>query len=223
MTSILLIEDDLAIAETLQFALQRDGFSMTVASLGATALKHLHETSVDLVILDVGLPDISGFTLCRKIREFSSVPILFLTAHGETLEREMGFELGADDYVTKPFSLKEVILRVQALLRRTSTRQAPCNEVFLHDEARKQVRFFGQLLPLTRAEYFLLVTLMAQPERVFTREQLLNHLPNSDDSGDRVIDTLIKQLRAKLREVNADHEAIITHRGLGYSLNGRSS
>ncbi len=221
-TSILLIEDDVAIAESLQFVLQREGFRVEHVVLGREALAALHHTSFNLVIMDVGLPDINGFSLCRQIREFSTIPILFLTAHADTLEREMGLELGADDYVTKPFSLKEVLLRVKALLRRSQPEGEPPSRRLIHDLDRKHIRFSGQVLALTRAEYLLLATLMAHPERVFSREQLLQQLPNSDDSTDRVIDTLIKQIRAKLRDANAGEEWIVTHRGLGYSLSARA-
>jgi len=228
MNKILLLEDDTAIAETLNFALQREGFSVRHCILGADALDTLRQQQFDVLIMDVGLPDINGFALCQRIRQFSAIPILFLTAHADTLEREMGFELGADDYVTKPFSLKEVVLRVRALLRRTqapATPSTPSKAVtrgLVHDGERKQIRFNDQVLALTRAEYLLLVMLLAQPEKVFSREQLLQHLPNSDDSGDRVIDTLIKQLRSKLREAGAEPEAIVTHRGLGYSYSERA-
>lgn len=217
MPKIMLIEDDVAIADTLIFALQREGYTTAHFNLGQAALRALTAHAVDLIILDVGLPDISGFNLCQKIRQHSFVPILFLTAHADTLEREMGLELGADDYVTKPFSLKEVILRVQALLRRTQPSTPAPPSLFCHDKDRKQIVYCQRALMLTRAEYLLLAVLVTHPDRVFSREQLLHHLPNSDDSGDRVIDTLIKQIRAKLREVDANHEAIITHRGLGYS------
>jgi two-component system catabolic regulation response regulator CreB len=239
VSTLLLVEDDLAIAQPLMFTLQREGFEVLHVSLGRAALQAMQAggtaqaTPPAAVILDVGLPDLTGFEVCRQLRSFSTVPVLFLTAQADEIDRVMGLEIGADDYVTKPFSPREVVARIRSLLRRaamtaqaavpplsaTPAAAAPSHGAFLVDETRAQIRFHGQTLALTVTEYRLLLALLAQPGRVFTREQLIDAARGLNvGSGERAIDTHIKGLRAKLAAVHRASDPIRTHRGLGYSV-----
>lgn len=222
MPHILIVEDEAAIADTLVYALQAEGFTTHWLGLAEAALGHLQAHPVDLLILDVGLPDISGFEACKRLRRFSEVPVIFLTARSEEIDRVVGLEIGADDYVVKPFSPREVAARVKAILKRVAPRPAEpaaaTAEAFRIDLTRYQIHFHDQLLALTRHEFRLLQTLLGQPERVFSREQLLDALGVPAEAGyERNIDSHIKSLRAKLRAVSAAAEPIQTHRGLGYS------
>ncbi|MDQ0737237.1 two-component system response regulator CreB [Pseudomonas sp. W4I3] len=216
MPHILIVEDEAAIADTLIFALQGEGFTTTWLSLGQAALEHQRQTPADLIILDIGLPDISGFETCKQLRRFSEVPVMFLSARDGEIDRVVGLEIGADDYVVKPFSPREVAARVRAILKRVGPTVAPA--VFQVDLERMQILYRSQPLSLTRHEFRLLQSLLEQPERVFSREQLLDAVGVPADAGyERNIDTHIKSLRGKLRSVAADAEPIQTHRGLGYS------
>ena len=222
MPQILIVEDEAAIADTLVYALQAEGFATRWVALAGEALALLENQAFDLAILDVGLPDISGFEACKRLRRFSEVPVIFLTARSEEIDRVVGLEIGADDYVVKPFSPREVAARVRAILKRMAPRPAepPLEALgpFRVDAERVQIHYREQLLVLTRHEFRLLQALLAQPERVFSREQLLDALGVPADAGyERNIDSHIKSLRAKLRQVTADAEPIQTHRGLGYS------
>jgi two-component system catabolic regulation response regulator CreB len=221
MAQILVVEDEVAIADTLLFALSSEGFAAQRVALAGEALQRVKDGGVDLVILDVGLPDISGFEACKRLRLFSSVPVMFLTARGEEIDRVVGLEIGADDYVVKPFSPREVVARVRAILKRSSGQPRPHdggNEEFRVDAGRLSIHFLGQPLKLTALEFRLLQQLLALPGQVQSREQLLRALGMAEDAGyERNIDTHIKALRAKLREVSADREPIQTHRGFGYS------
>ncbi|WP_298184815.1 two-component system response regulator CreB [uncultured Pseudomonas sp.] len=226
MPHILIVEDEAAIADTLIFALQSEGFTTRWVSLAEQALAEQQCKPADLLILDVGLPDISGFEACKRLRRFSEVPVIFLTARSEEIDRVVGLEIGADDYVVKPFSPREVAARVKAILKRMAPRQveAEClsNRPFRLDVERVQIHYHEQLLSLTRHEFRLLQSLLAQPERVFSREQLLDGLGVAADVGyERTIDSHIKSLRAKLRQVSTNAEPIQTHRGLGYSYSPR--
>jgi two-component system, OmpR family, catabolic regulation response regulator CreB len=223
---ILVVEDDPAIAQTVQFALEQSGYLTHWVTLGKDAVDKLITKPnlpslkpIVFVILDVGLPDLSGFEVCRRIRSFSQVPVLFLTAHADEIDRVLGFETGADDYLVKPFSPRELVARVRAILRRQGATQAPQASAFTHDEVRACIHFQGEALNLTKTEYKILRQMVASPERVFTRDQLLDlAMGTSSPSGDRAIDTHIKQIRAKIAELHTEEEYIITHRGLGYSL-----
>lgn len=220
MPHILIVEDEAAIADTLVFALQGEGFDTTWLSLGAAALEHQQKTPADLIILDVGLPDISGFETCKNLRRFSDVPVIFLTARDGEIDRVVGLEIGADDYVVKPFSPREVAARVRAILKRVAPRPfaEAGSALFQVDSERVQISYRGKPLNLTRHEFRLLNCLLEQPERVFSREQLLDALGVASDAGyERSIDSHIKSVRAKLRLVRAEAEPIQTHRGLGYS------
>lgn len=222
MPTILLVEDEASIADTLIYALQSEGYSTHWLTLAGEALVYQQNTPADLLILDVGLPDMTGFEACKQLRRFSEVPVIFLTARNAEIDRVVGLEIGADDYVTKPFSPREVAARVKAILKRVQPRapSAPVSAcVFSVDAERFQIHYHGHLLGLTRHEFRLLQTLIAQPLRVFSREQLLDAAGVAAEAGyERNIDSHIKSLRAKLRQVNADAEPIQTHRGLGYSI-----
>ncbi|MFO2462170.1 two-component system response regulator CreB [Pseudomonas sp. 15FMM2] len=219
MPHILIVEDEAAIADTLVFALQGEGFTTTWLTLGQGALEHQRQTPADLIILDIGLPDISGFETCKQLRRFTEVPVMFLSARDAEIDRVVGLEIGADDYVVKPFSPREVAARVKAILKRVSPVVAPGGTgLFQVDPERVQIQYRGQALNLTRHEFRLLNCLLEQPERVFSREQLLDAVGVPADAGyERNIDSHIKSLRSKLRGVALHAEPIQTHRGLGYS------
>ncbi|WP_445368418.1 two-component system response regulator CreB [Methylomonas sp. BW4-1] len=224
---ILIVEDEPAIADTLIYVLNSSGYQTEHVGLLQTALSRLRAEAFDLVILDVGLPDGNGFDLCRQLRRFSDIPVIFLTAHGDEIDRIVGLEIGADDYVTKPFSPREVAARVGVILRRLNaaiaTDQLPTLAgQFELDSQAGRIRFYGHLLDLTRYEFLLLKLFIEHPERIFSREQLLERIwQDPGDVFDRTVDTHIKTLRAKLRLAAADQDPIRTHRGLGYSLQSR--
>lgn len=218
---VLIIEDEPAIAETLIYAFKEAGIATTHKLLGGDAITQIKQQTFDFVILDVGLPDMTGFDVCKLIRAESNIPILFLTARNHEIDRIVGLEIGADDYVTKPFSPREVVARVNAILRRTALKQESRhkNVSFVVDELANRIQYRGQLLDLTRYEFLLLKTLIQQPQRVFSRNQLMDIVwVNAENTLERTVDAHIKTLRAKLRAVDMQSEAIITHRGMGYSL-----
>lgn len=214
---ILIVEDERAIADTLLYALATEGFEPEWCDLGGKALEAIQAQEPDLVILDVGLPDLSGFEVCRRLRRFSEVPVLFLTARDGEVDRIVGLEIGADDYVTKPFSPREVAARVRTILRRVRPEKAVRG--FQVDVAARRIAFQGARLDLTRFEYDLLRALLAHPGRIFTRPELMETVwAGAEDTQDRTVDTHIKTLRAKLRAVAPEADPIQTHRGVGYSV-----
>jgi len=222
--TVVVVEDEAAIADTILYALRTDGMQAEHLVLGGDALQRLRAAPADLVILDVGLPDMSGFEVCRTLRTFSDVPVIFLTARHEEIDRIVGLEIGADDYVVKPFSPRELAARVRVILRRAGGRAgapptAPEPARFTHDASGARIAFHGQWLALTRYEYRLLALLVAQPGRIYSRAQLMDMVwHDAADTIDRTVDTHIKTVRAKLRAVDATFDAIRTHRGMGYSL-----
>lgn len=221
-SNILIIEDEPAIADVLAYALKSEGYQPHVFGLGETGLKALQQNDFDLVILDVGLPDLNGFEVCRRIRNFSEIPVVFLTARSEEIDRVVGLEIGADDYVVKPFSPRELVARVRARLRRitSATNAASTMAMFMVDENSARVLFLGQPLNLTRYEYLLAKQLLQHPGRIYSREFLMDAIwKDALDTSDRTVDTHIKTLRAKLKVVRNDLDPIIPHRGMGYSIN----
>ena len=224
MPHILLLEDEPAIADTLLYALRSDGFEVTHVRLAREALAAFAQQPPDLAILDVGVPDGNGFDVCRAIRKSSELPIIFLTARNEEIDRVLGLELGADDYVSKPFSPREVCARVRAILRRSAGRPAATandhhSPLLQLDEAAQRIRCSGQWLALTRYEYRLLATLLKRPQRIFSRAELMDLVwADAPDTADRTVDAHVKLLRAKLRDAGASAELIQTHRNMGYSL-----
>ena len=224
---ILIVEDEPGIADTLQYALRTEGFEPHWCATGEDALANARATPPALVVLDVGLPDVSGFEVFKRIRAISEVPVVFLTARSDEIDRVVGLELGSDDYVAKPFSPRELVARVRARLRRaTPAAVAPSVEsgwqehgAFAIDRDGRRIRFQGHALDLTRYEYALLEALLQRPGAILSRAQLMDRgWDSAADSADRTVDTHVKTLRAKLRAAGASGEPIRTHRGLGYAL-----
>ncbi|MDP2017464.1 two-component system response regulator CreB [Hydrogenophaga sp.] len=223
---ILLLEDEQAIADTLLYALQSEGFEVQHVRLAGDALEAFRTQAPDLAILDVSVPDGNGFDVCRAIRKTSEMPIVFLTARHEEIDRVLGLELGADDYVVKPFSPREVCARVRAILRRSAALpvaaapgQAPQGPLLQLDEAAQRISCGGEWLTLTRYEFQLLATLLRRPERIFSRVELMDLVwGGALDTSDRTVDAHVKLLRAKLRARGVVVELIQTHRNMGYSI-----
>jgi two-component system catabolic regulation response regulator CreB len=221
--TILIVEDETEIADALIYVLKAEGIQPIWVDTAKAALETLSETEVDFVILDVGLPDGNGFDLFKTIRENYAIPMMFLTARSEEIDRIVGLEIGADDYVTKPFSPREVVARVKNILKRVggnTSQQTPTSKGdFYLDQQQVKISYQSQVLDLTRSEYLLLEALLSNPKQIFSRRQLIEAVWSTNHpSDDRVIDTHIKGLRQKLKAVNADNVPIITHRGFGYSL-----
>jgi len=238
---ILVIEDEPAIADTLIYALRTEGFAPEWCATGREGLAAIERALVSseasafaLVILDVGLPDMSGFDLCRELRMKTAVPILFLTARSSEIDRVVGLELGGDDYVTKPFSPREVTARVRAILRRTNVQtvnegSSQSNPIgYFEPGQAKGLRvdleakcawLRGVKLELARYEFRLLAVLHSRPGRVWSRDELMTQAwEDPGASLDRTVDAHIKTLRGKLRAVSPEADPIQTHRGEGYSL-----
>nr|WP_036167637.1 two-component system response regulator CreB [Lysobacter dokdonensis] len=217
---LLLVEDEAAIADTVAYALREDGFEVHHCLTAGDALRASKDGRFELAILDVGLPDLGGFALCRELRRSGDLPVIFLTAHAAEAERVLGFELGADDYVTKPFSPRELVARVRAVLRRVATNPEPApGHGFAHDAQGHRISWRGRWLDLTRYEYGLLAALLQRPGAVLTRRQLMDRVwGDALESGDRTVDTHVKTLRAKLHAFDPAVDPIRTHRGLGYSI-----
>jgi two-component system catabolic regulation response regulator CreB len=221
-TRIFIVEDELSIAQTVQFALEAEGFTTEHFPSGGACLDALSTNSPSLILLDVGLTDGSGFEFFRRIRQITETPVIYMTARDAEIDRVAGLEMGADDYIVKPFSLRELVARVRVVLRRfetASVANAGTSDIFRIDSVRRQIHYHAQPLDLTLHEYRLLETLLSHPERVFTRGQLLERGWNDPDHRlERTIDSHIKSLRNKLRLVKPDADPICTHRGVGYSL-----
>lgn len=227
--TILIIEDESSIVDNVVYALKTEGFNPIWNSTGAEGLETAKSTEISLIILDVGLPDINGFELFKKIKAIRNTPIIFLTARSEEIDRVVGLEIGADDYVTKPFSPRELTARVKAVLRR-SQQPSPTpptavvagtnkNLPFDCDEKKNSISYYNTPLQISRYEFRLLKILIDHPGWVYTRDQLMEMAWEEPDmSLVRTVDAHIKNLRKKLKDINPDHEPIITHRGTGYAL-----
>lgn len=217
VSRVLVVEDDPRIAQLLLDYLHQQGLQAQALADGAVALQHIRQTRPDLLILDVMLPGLDGVELCRAVRQFSDVPILMVTARVDELDRLLGLQTGADDYVCKPFSPREVMARVQALLRRSQGRlQVP--QVAWHiDEEALRIAWRGQNLSLTPLEFRMLRLLLSRPGRVFSREQLLDaaHL-DLREVNDRTIDTHVKNLRKKIQHVDPQADCLVSVYGVGY-------
>lgn len=220
---ILVVEDEPGIADNIVFALNKEGFEALWCSTGGEALTALREDNIHLVVLDIGLPDINGFDLCRDIRRTSAVPVIFLTARSDEIDRVVGLEIGGDDYMVKPFSPRELAARVKAVLRRSpgngnGAAPSPASP-FCVDRKRMQISYFGKPLELSRYEFRLLDLLISRPGWVFSRDRLMEQAwEEPGASMDRTVDTHIKTLRQKLDSVKPGIDPIKTHRGMGYSL-----
>ena len=224
---ILIVEDEPGIADTLQYALRTEGFEPVWCGTGEEALASARAEPPALVILDVGLPDTSGFEVFKRLRAVSDVPVVFLTARSDEIDRVVGLELGADDYINKPFSPRELVARVRGILRRSNKPIAPIianakaelTPPVAVDEGRRQIRFYGRALELSRYEFGLLQTLASRPGHVFSRDALLDRVwGDATESLDRTVDAHVKTLRAKMKLVAPALEPIRTHRGSGYAL-----
>ena len=229
---ILVVEDEPSIAENITYALETEQFEFLWCATAQAGLEAWHSDRFDLAILDIGLPDMDGFEVCREIRKSSTMPIIFLTARETEIDRVVGLEMGGDDYVVKPFSPRELTARVKAVLRRTvvaetatavpesGNLQQRSGTAFRIDKERMEIHYHNQNLELTRYEYRLLVALAKSPGRVWTRMQLMEQAWEEPDTAmERTVDAHIKTLRAKLRQVCPDaDDPIQTHRWTGYSM-----
>lgn len=221
---VLIVEDDKKTAALVAMYLENEGFKTAIAYDGEQALELARRQPPRFVILDLMLPKIDGWEICRKLRSSSDVPILILTAREEEMERVLGLSLGADDYVVKPFSPRELVARVKAILRRTGrdSRMAPTplfHRGLVVDPEKRKVTLNDRRVPLTLSEYKILHALMFSPGKVFTRQELLDHLyPKGEVVIDRVVDVHIGKLREKIEADTSNPKYILTVRGIGYRL-----
>ena len=224
MTRLLVVEDEESISEPLAYMLSREGFEVSVAATGPGALEEFARTGADLVLLDLMLPGLSGTEVCRALRTSASVPIIMLTARDSEVDKVVGLELGADDYVTKPFSHRELVARVRAVLRRRAQPEAgPTTELAAGpvrmDVDRHLVTVAGEPVPLPLQEFELLELLLRNVGRVLTRQQLIDRIWGSDYVGDtKTLDVHVKRLRAKIEPEPGRPVHLITVRGLGYKF-----
>ena len=226
--TILLVDDEDSVRTVLAFPLERDGYTVVQAADGDEALRLFDATQIDLVVLDIMLPKLDGLEVCKRLRTSSNVPIIMLTARDDELDKVIGLELGADDYITKPFSIREFRSRVRALLRRARSQpDAAMDERIEHeglviDVARRTVEVRGEPVQLTYVEFELLRVLATAPGRVFSRRMLLEALWKSADYRDpRTIDVHVRHLREKLEAEPRSPEYILTVRGVGYRFRDR--
>ncbi len=218
---VLIVEDEPAIVDTIQYALETEGFETARLSSGRPVIDYLERNSVDLIVLDIGLPDMNGLDLCREIRKNLTTPIIFLTARIDEVDRVVGLEIGGDDYVTKPFSPRELSARVRAVLRRTLVDENSCrgSKVFEINESKRLVFYHGKTMDLSRYEYEILKIFVRRPGHVYSREMLMDLVWEQPEASlDRTVDAHIKNIRAKLKAIVPDCDPIVTHRGTGYSL-----
>ena len=221
---ILVVEDEQAIAEAVEYALVKEGFDVDSVDHGTDALEAARRDAYDLLVLDLVLPDLSGIEVCRRLREESPVPILMLTARDAEVDRVLGLEVGADDYVTKPFSIAELIARVRSILRRRELDSTGLNHVLdvgdLHlDLRRHEVRIGDRPVHLTASELKLLALLAGDPERAFTRREIMEALWDSEHVGAaRACDIHVANVRRKIEDDPASPKRLVTVRGVGYRL-----
>ncbi len=214
---VLVVEDDRKISDLLLNYLRASGYEATSAYDGRDALRMIKERAPDAVILDWMLPGLDGIGVCKAVRAFSDVPILMLTARIDEVDRLLGLDTGADDYVCKPFAPREVIARVRALLRRAEGRVKSSSRAWEIDDASFRISWRGQWLPLTRIEFMMFRLLLSRPGRVYSRDQLLTSVHDSQhDISDRAIDTHIKNLRKKVQAVEPGTDCIASVYGVGY-------
>lgn len=227
MKKILVVDDEPTLIATLKYNLEREGYTVIDAADGESALSAARSSRPDLIVLDLMLPGMDGLEVCRIIRRDMAVPILMLTAKVEEVDKVVGLELGADDYVTKPFSMRELLARVRALLRRAATPPTAEADVLRTgdlevDLRRRRALRNGQELPLKPKEFELLAFLVQNRERVFTRDDLLNHIWGFDFGGDtsRTVDVHVRWLREKIEDEPGKPTRLITVRGVGYRFEG---
>ena len=216
---IALVEDESKLATLLQDYLQKEDYLTSIYNNGTEALDALQQQLPDLILLDLMLPGTDGMTICREIRKTSAVPIIMMTARVEEIDRLLGLELGADDYICKPYSPREVVARVKAVLRRTGTTPTTPSENFVLEEHEAVVRIKGQSCSLTQIELGLLKTMVAHPGRIYNREQLMHRIYSDNRIvSDRTIDSHIKKLRQKLKSLDNESEYIHSVYGIGYKF-----
>jgi len=222
-TKILVVEDEKPIADILKFNLEKEGYKVEIAYDGEEALHKVSHNNPDLILLDVMLPKLDGFQVCRKVRENFSTPILMLTAKEEEVDKVLGLEMGADDYITKPFGMRELLARVKANLRRVNTPIADRKNIIITsgslviDFNKYEVKKYDEVVDLTSREFELLKFLAAQAEQVFSREQLLKEVWGYEYYGDiRTVDVTIRRLREKVEDHASSPKYILTKRGVGY-------
>jgi len=224
MSKVLIVEDEPAVRDALDYSLRGEGFDVDAASDGEAGLRAAQAGEYDVVILDLMLPKMSGTEVCRRLRSESAVPIIMLTAKGAELDRVLGLEIGADDYVTKPFSMAELIGRIRAILRRRQLDRSGATSMLRVgdlelDSIRHEVRIGGEPKRLTPSEFKLLLLLAQDPERVFSRREIMQHLWDSTYVGDqRACDIHISNLRQKIEDDPGNPARVVTVRGVGYKL-----
>ena len=224
---ILVVDDEPAVTDLLAYNLRKAGYDVSSAADGREALRLARENRPDLVLLDLMIPELDGLEVCRELRKDNALPIIMLTARGEEIDRVVGLELGADDYVTKPFSVRELLARGKAVLRRASQAPQTGSSITLDgpgdlqlDLERRVASIAAAPIELTRLEFDLLQLLLSNRGRVLTRERLLEQAWGYDFAGDtRAVDSAVKRLRAKLRAVSSEADAIEAVRGVGYRFN----
>ncbi|MGB5824101.1 MAG: response regulator [Proteocatella sp.] len=231
MSTILIIEDEKPISDIIKFNLQKEGFDILTAYDGKDGLEMALSSNPDLILLDIMLPSMNGFDICKKLRETSNVPIIMATAKEEEVDKILGLEFGADDYITKPFSVRELTARVKANLRRTAmpignTEFNNCKEiiksgVLVINVTKYEVSKYDKAVPLTVREFELLKFLATQQEQVFSREQLLEKVWGYEYYGDiRTVDVTVRRLREKIEDDSAKPTFVMTRRGVGYYFKG---
>lgn len=231
MSKILVIEDEKPISDIIKFNLEKEGFEVITAFDGVEGLSLARSIDVDLILLDIMLPGMDGFEVCKKVREKSNVPIIMATAKAEEVDKVLGLEFGADDYITKPFSVRELTARIKANIRRTAMPIQPSQNEnnkttirsgsLLIDLLKYEVSKNGEVIPLTVREFDLLKFMAVQKEQVFSREQLLASVWGYEYYGDmRTVDVTVRRLREKIEDDSAKPEFIMTRRGVGYYFKG---
>ncbi len=224
MTRILVVEDEVSFSDPLSYLLTKEGYDVTVAETGPDGLTQFERNGADLVLLDLMLPGLSGVDVCRALRQRSNVPVIMLTAKDSEIDKVVGLELGADDYVTKPYSTRELLARIKAVLRRLGEGEDPAPGTLeagpvRMDVERHTVTVDGEAVALPLKEFELLEMLLRNAGRVLTRMQLMDRVWGSDYVGDtKTLDVHVKRLRAKLEPDPANPRHIVTVRGLGYKL-----
>ncbi|MFN8185146.1 MAG: response regulator transcription factor [Candidatus Nanopelagicales bacterium] len=225
MSRILVVEDEQSFSDALSFMLRKEGFDVTVAADGQVAVDLFEQDGADIVLLDIMLPGMSGTEVCRRIRMTSQVPIIMVTAKDSEIDKVVGLELGADDYVTKPFSSRELVARIRAVMRRRAPERATSEEGTLQvgniemDVERHVVTVGGEAVKLPLKEFELLEVLMRNAGRVLTRGQLIDRVWGADYVGDtKTLDVHVKRLRSKIEPNPAEPQFLVTVRGLGYKL-----
>jgi len=224
MNKILVVDDEKNIVDIIKYNLKKEGYEVMTAGDGEEALKLNEEFKPDMILLDIMMPKLDGYAVCRKVREKYDTPIIMLTARAEEVDKVLGLELGADDYITKPFSVRELIARVKANMRRVATDVATDNddrisvdENFIINATRYEAVKNGEVLDLTLREYELLKFLVTQPNRIFTREALLSSVWGYEFYGDvRTVDVTVRRLREKIEDDSSNPKYILTKRGVGY-------